>query len=149
MTRWRSGCVALAAGLILGSAAPAASQRLQLELEATLPARGGIARFEAPIEPGVATLSGVARNRRGGSVQVDLVLRYDVPRDEIALDEVIERIELTTEALGGEPFLAAVLDTQLIPLNPNRAPLRYRVTLYHPEEGERYRLRLRLFGNYE
>jgi hypothetical protein len=132
-------------------AAPAAGQVLQVDLALSAPTRpGGAVRFEAPIgELGPATLSGVARNRKGGAVQVDLVLRYQIPRDSIALDEVVERIELATETAAGDPFLAATLDTALIPLNPNRTPLRYRVTLYRPEEGETYRLRVRLFGNYE
>jgi hypothetical protein len=140
----------LTAFLAVGFASPAASQVLQVELLASLPTdRRATTRFESVIEPGLATLSGVARNRKGGSVQVDLVLLYQIPRDTIALDEVIERIEVATETSEGEPFIAATIDTGLIPLNPNRAPLRYRVTLYHPEEGDPYRLRIRLFGNYE
>jgi hypothetical protein len=82
-------------------------------------------------------------------VQVDLAFRYRVPRDTIGLDEVIERVELATETAGGEAFLAAAIDTQLIPLNPNRTPLFYRVTLYRPEEAETYVLRVRVIGNYE
>ena len=77
------------------------------------------------------------------------MLRYVIPRDTIALDEVIERIEIATATAEGAPFLDTTLETKLIPLNPNRTPLRYRVTLYRPEEGETYRLRVRLFGSYE
>jgi hypothetical protein len=80
---------------------------------------------------------------------VDLAFRYRVPRDTIALDEVIERIEVVAETTQGEEFLAAAIDSELIPLNPNRAPLLYRVTLYRPEEDETYVLRVRVFGNYE
>ena len=134
---------AIVVWLALGFAAPAAGQGLQVDLDLSVPTRrGGSVRFEAPIgEAGPATLSGVARNRKGGAVQVDLVVRYDIPRDTIALDEVIERIEVATETAEGAPFLDATLETKLIPLNPNRTPLRYRVTLYRPEEGETYRLR--------
>lgn len=136
--------------LALLAAAPAAAQELQLERTLELPSeRGAAARFVARIEPGDATVAVFARNLRGGAVQVDLAFRYRVPRDTIALDEVIERIELTTETTGGEVFLPAVLETQEIPLNPNRVPLFYRATLYRPEEAETYVLRVRVIGNYE
>jgi len=138
------------AALVLFVATAAAGQELQLDVTATVPAeRKATARFHAPIEPGDATLSGVARNLRGGAVQVDLTFRYKLPPDTIAFDEVIERIEVTTETLGGDVFLASVIDSQLIPLNPNRTPLFYRVTLYHPEEVDGYVVRVRVFGNYE
>jgi hypothetical protein len=132
------------------AASSAAGQGLQLVTAVSVPAdRRGTVRFEAPIEPGDATVSGIARNLRGGAVQVDLAFRYRVARDTIALDEVIERIEIATETTEGEVFLASAIDTQLIPLNPNRVPLLYRVTLYHPEEVEEYVIRVRVFGNYE
>jgi hypothetical protein len=147
------GCLVRAVALALPlwlAATAAASQTLQLVTVVSVPAdRRGAVRFEAPIEPGDATLSGVARNLRGGAVQVDLAFRYRVPRDTIALDEVIERIEIATETTEGDVFLASAIDTQLIPLNPNRVPLLYRVTLYHPEEVEEYVLRVRVIGNYE
>ena len=143
----RAGALAVLAWL---AAEAVAAQGLQLVTVVSVPAeRRGSVRFEAPIEPGAATLHGVARNLRGGAVQVDLEFDYRVPRDTIALDEVIERIEVSTETTGGEVFLAATLDTALIPLNPNRVPLLYRVTLYHPEEVPEYVLRVRVFGNYE
>ena len=82
-------------------------------------------------------------------MRVDLVLDYRVPKDTIALDELVERIEVETATSGGELFTQAVLDTQLVHLNPNRAKLLYRVTLYHPTDEPTYLLRLRLFGNYE
>jgi hypothetical protein len=132
------------------AAAPAASQELQLERTLELSSeRRATARFEARIEPGDATLAVLARNLRGGAVQVDLAFRYRVPRDTIALDEVIERIEVIAETTQGEEFIAAAIDSELIPLNPNRAPLLYRVTLYRPEEDESYVLRVRVIGNYE
>jgi hypothetical protein len=132
------------------AASSAAGQGLQLVTAVSVPAdRRGAVRFEAAIEPGDATVSGIARNLRGGAVQVDLAFRYRVARDTVALDEVIERIEIATETTEGEVFLASAIDTQLIPLNPNRVPLLYRVTLYHPEEVEEYVIRVRVFGNYE
>jgi hypothetical protein len=131
-------------------AAPAAAQELQLERTLELSSdRGAAGRFVARLEPGDATVAVFARNLRGGAVQIDLAFRYRVPRDTIALDEVIERIELATETTGGDEFIAAAIDSQLIPLNPNRAPLLYRVTLYRPEEEETYVLRVRVIGNYE
>ena len=140
----------LAAFALLGSAAPAASQELQVETTASLPTDTRAAtRFSAVIEPGDATVSGVARNARGGSVVIDLAFRYRLPRDTIAFDEVIERIEISTETPQGDVFQSVAIDAQLIPLNPNRAPLLYRATLYHPEDGESYVIRVRVIGNYE
>ena len=136
--------------LALLVAGPTAAQELQLERTLELSSeRGAAGRFVARLEPGDATVAVFARNLRGGAVQVDLAFRYRVPRDTIALDEVIERIELATETTGGETFLAAAIDSQLIPLNPNRAPLLYRVTLDRPEDAETYVLRVRVIGNYE
>jgi hypothetical protein len=146
MTRW----LLSAAAAVLLAAAPARAQELQVDATMSLPGDArGVARFSERIEPGDARVSGVARNLRGGAVQVDLVFRYRLPPDTIAFDEVIERIELTTETPQGDVFLASTLDTQLIPLNPNRTELRYRATLYHPEEPGDYVLRVRVFGNYE
>jgi hypothetical protein len=136
--------------LALLAAAPAAAQEIQLERTLELSThRGAAGRFVARLQPGDATVAVFARNLRGGAVQVDLAFRYRIPRDTIALDEVIERIELATEATGGEVFLPTVLETQEIPLNPNRVPLLYRATLYRPEEAETYVLRVRVIGNYE
>jgi hypothetical protein len=52
-------------------------------------------------------------------------------------------------AAAGDLFQQAVVETQLVTLNPNRARLAYRVTLFYPTEGPTYLVRLRLFGNYE
>jgi hypothetical protein len=125
-----------------------------LQVELALPiatARSGQAKSLVPIEEGgLATLLTAARNQRDGeTVRVDLVLDYRVPRDTIALDELVERIEVETATAEGELFQQAAIDAQLITLNPNRARLFYRVTLFHPAEDESYLLRLRLYGNYE
>ena len=140
---------ALALALLVGLTAPAAAQNLQVDATMSLPTqKRAKASFERTIESGAATVSGVARNmKRGDAVTVSLV--FDYRADGIALDELIDRVELTTESPEGAVFLTTVLDTQLIPLNPNRVPLRYAATLYHPTDGERYVLRVRVFGNYE
>jgi hypothetical protein len=145
----------LAAALVLFLAGPAhaggATHPLQVELSlpiATAPS--GKARSVDPIDQGDATIRTVARNQRGGeTVQVDLTLDYRVPKGTIALDELVERIEIETATPGGELFQQAVIDAQLVTLNPNRAKLAYRVTLFFPTEEPTYLLRLRLFGNYE
>jgi hypothetical protein len=72
-----------------------------------------------------------------------------VPRGTIALDELVERIEVETATAAGDLFQQVAIDAQLITLNPNRARLQYRVTLFHPTEGASYLVRLRLYGNYE
>jgi hypothetical protein len=149
--RWRRA-LPLALLLLVGAASPTAAQVLQVDALLSLPTgAGGAAGFAEPIESGPARVTGIARNLRGDAVQLDLTFRYRLPRDTIALDEVIERIEITTETPEGEVFFATTIDTQLIPLNPNRTPLFYRATLYHPdaESGERYVVRVRVFGNYE
>jgi hypothetical protein len=139
---------ALLAGL--GAAAPAGAQQVDLAfgMPTAADARG---RRTALIEQGPATVEVTARNMSADAVVVDLAFRYRVPPDTIALDELIDRIEIATETATGEPFFAAAIDAQLIPLNPNRVPLFYRVTLYRPTpaEGEFYRVHAKLFGNYE
>jgi hypothetical protein len=124
-----------------------------LQVELSLPiatAPSGKARSIDAIEQGDAKLRTVARNQRGGeTVQVDLTLDYKVPKGTIALDELVEQIQIETATAGGELFQQAVIDAQLVTLNPNRARLLYRVTLFYPTEGQSYLLRLRLYGNYE
>src|SRR5262245_28563532 len=76
----------------------AAAQTLQAEATVSLPAqKRGKERFEARLTPGDATVVGVARNlKRGDAVSVNLVFDYATSAD-IALDELIDRIEITTE----------------------------------------------------
>jgi hypothetical protein len=139
----------------LADALSAASEPVSpLQVELALPLateRSARAKSLVPIEEGgLATLLTVARNQRDGeTVRVDLVLDYRVPRDGIALDELVERIEVETATAEGERFQQVAIDAQMITLNPNRARLLYRVTLFHPTEGGSYLLRLRLYGNYE
>jgi len=134
------------------TAAPASAQVLQVDLTLSMPARAGArSKFSVPIEQGPATLSGKLRNLSGGeTVRADLVFDYRVPSGSIALDELVERIELTVLDAAGEVFGAPVtIEANLIHLNPNRARLFYRATLYYPSEEAGYDVRLQVFGNYE
>lgn len=148
----RSTLVCLAVVLLFAAARPGSAQILQVDLVVEMPSRAGArAKFRVPIEQGPATVSGKLRNLSGGeTVRVDLVFDYRLPRGSIALDELIERIELAVLDSTGEVFGAPVtLETNLIHLNPNRARLFYRATLYTPGEEGGYDLRLQVFGNYE
>lgn len=95
-------------------------------------------------------MKAVLRNQRGGeTVRVDLVFDYRV-RPGIVFDEIIDRIEIVVETITGEPFSEpTIIDPGTINLNPNRVPLAYRATLYHPADPAGYVVRVRLFGNYE
>ncbi len=107
-------------------------------------------KFKTAIQEGPATLSGTIRNLRGGeTVRVDLVFDYKIRRGTIAFDELISGIEITTETEEGEVFGTVIFDTQLIALNPNRAPLFYCTTLYYPKNSNSYLVHIRVFGNYE
>ena len=141
--------------LLLASPAPGGAEEPThpLQVELSLPistAPSGKVRSLEPIEQGDARIRTVARNQRGGeTVQVDITLDYKVPKGTIALDELVEQIQVETATPGGELFQQAVIDAQLVPLNPNRAQLLYRVTLFYPTDAPSYLLRLRLYGNYE
>jgi hypothetical protein len=107
-------------------------------------------KFKTPIQGGPATLTGTIRNLQGReTVRVDLVLDYTIPQGTIAFDELIHEIEIATETQDGEIFGSVILDTQLIPLNPNRAPLFYCTTLYYPQDSKAYLVHIQVFGNYE
>ncbi|PYL92550.1 MAG: hypothetical protein DMF14_03630 [Verrucomicrobia bacterium] len=83
--------------------------------------------FRARLEGGEATLRGTVQNLPGGETAL-VFLRFDYNTEaDIALDELI------------------------VPLNPNRAPLYYSATLYHPPQNGRslYLARIQVFGNYE
>jgi len=123
---------------------------LQVDLAVEVSGRPGAGRtFSVPIESGDATVTGRVRNvRQDGTTRIALVFDYRVPRDTIALDELIEGFEITLLDAEQNVHAEFTADTALIHLNPNRAPLRYVVTLYTPPV-ETYTLRLRVFGNYE
>jgi|WetSurMetagenome_2_1015567.scaffolds.fasta_scaffold229145_2 hypothetical protein len=106
--------------------------------------------FKTTIIGGSAILAGTALNLlTGETVLIDLALYYRIPRGTIAYDELINGIEVTTETQEGEILGTVILDTQLIPLNPNRASLFYRTTLYYPKDSKVYIVHIRVFGNYE
>jgi acyl dehydratase len=150
----RAILLAASLALLLAHAARAGEPIHPLQVELALPvstAPSGKARSLVPIEhEGIATLRTVVRNQRDGeTTRVDLKLDYRVPPGTIALDELVERIEVETATAEGDLFQQVAIDAQLITLNPNRARLQYRVTLFHPTEGASYLVRLRLYGNYE
>jgi hypothetical protein len=100
------------------------------------------------LDGGGARFTVRASNRPDGrTVQVALNFRYPIPPDTIALDEIIDSIVVETSAEGFEAFGRVDLDPNEVNLNPNSSKLRYRLTLYRPESA--YRIRVRVFGNYE
>jgi hypothetical protein len=131
------------------AAAVASASELQIDLVVPMPPAGA-RRVMVKIPPGDATMKAVLRNQRGGeTVRVDLLFDYRVPPG-IVFDEIIDSIEISVETATGEPFSApTIIDPGEINLNPNRARLEYRATLYHPTDPAGYGVRLRLFGNYE
>jgi hypothetical protein len=141
--------VIFAATLAFFAALPAQAQEgppLQTSVVLPMPAAdGAAAATSSGIEGGGAKVRVSAVNR-GDVVQVDLRFRYRIPEDTIAFDEILSRIEIET-ADDGEVYSRSTIVPNEMNLNPNRASLRYRVTLYRPEGG--YAVRMRLFGNYE
>jgi hypothetical protein len=103
----------------------------------------------APVGNGAATVTIAARNVRPDAVVIDLTFDYRLPPGTIAFDELISHVDVATENAAGTPFFTSVVDTQLIPLNPNRVPLLYRVTLYRPTDAPTYQVHVQVFGNYE
>jgi hypothetical protein len=100
------------------------------------------------LDGGGARFTVRASNRADGrTVQVALHFRYPIPPDTIALDEIIDRIVVETSPDGIEAFGRVELDPNDVNLNPNSSKLLYRLTLYRPESA--YRIRVRVFGNYE
>ena len=100
------------------------------------------------LDGGTAEVEVTAVNADDGrTVEVRLRFSYDVPPDTIALDEIVHHISFAT--IGEEEFRigTARLRTGDINLNPDGPELVYRVTLYRPETA--YRVRVRVFGNYE
>ena len=86
----------------------------------------------------------------GGTVLVSLRFDYNSDAD-IALDELISQIVVSTSDKAGNEFSRVTIDPNTVPLNPNRAPLYYSATLYHPPRNGRslYFARIQVFGNYE
>ena len=87
-----------------------------------------------------------------GGETVLVSLRFDYNSDaDIALDELINQIVVSTSDKAGNEFSRVTIDPNTVPLNPNRAPLYYSATLYHPPRNGRslYLARIQVFGNYE
>ncbi len=107
--------------------------------------------FRAPLEGGGATLRGSVQNLPGTETALVLLhLDYSTNAD-IALDELISQIVVSTSDKAGNEFSRVRIDPNTVPLNPNRAPLYYSATLYKPPRGNRslYIARIQVFGNYE
>ncbi len=107
--------------------------------------------FRARLEGGEATLRGTVQNLPGGETAL-VFLRFDYNTEaDIALDELIGQIVVSTSDKAGNEFSRVTIDPNTVPLNPNRAPLYYSATLYHPPRNGRslYLARIQVLGNYE
>jgi len=104
--------------------------------------------YSSSLGRGGSTVSGTVRNLlESNAVQIDLLFDYRT-NDEIFLDEIIVRIEISTENGSGTVGFATI-DPNFINLNPNRVSLSYRATLYFPTDATSYVARVKVFGNYE
>src|SRR5205823_5783844 len=93
--------------------------------------------FRARLEGGEATVRGSVQNLPGReTVLVSLHFDYSTDAD-IALDELISQIVISTSDRAGNEFSRVAIDPNTIPLNPNRAPLYYSATLYQPPRDGR------------
>jgi len=107
--------------------------------------------FEAGLEGGTASLRGSVQNLSGKET-VLVSLRFDYRTDaDIALDELISQIVISTVDPAGNEFSRVMIDPNTVPLNPNRASLYYSATVYRPAPANRgsYVVRVQVFGNYE
>ncbi len=107
--------------------------------------------FHARLEGGGAVVRGSVLNLPGGETAL-VLLHFDYNTDaDIALDELISQIVVSTSDRAGNEFSRVTIDPNTVPLNPNRAPLYYSATLYRPpRDGRRlYFARIQVFGNYE
>jgi hypothetical protein len=107
--------------------------------------------FRGRLEGGEATVRGSVQNLPGGETAL-VTLHFDYRTDaDIALDELISQIAVSTSDRAGNEFSGVTIDPNTVPLNPNRAPLYYSATLYQPpRDGRRlYIARIQVFGNYE
>jgi hypothetical protein len=110
-----------------------------------------LVQFRARLEGGGATLRGSVQNLPGGETAL-VTLHFDYRTDaDIALDELISQIVVSTSDKAGSEFSRVTIDPNTVPLNPNRAPLYYSATLYKPPRSGRnlYFARIQVFGNYE
>ncbi|MFN2508836.1 MAG: hypothetical protein ABR589_08700 [Chthoniobacterales bacterium] len=108
--------------------------------------------FHARLEPGVAKVRGRVYNLPGGETALVLLEFNYRTKADIALDEIISKIVISTHDFAGNEFSTATIDPNTIPLNPNRVPLYYSATLYTPPRTAGrtgYITRVQVFGNYE
>ena len=108
-------------------------------------------RFDSTIQGGGANVRGKVTNLSNGETNlVSLRFNYRTNAD-IALDELISQIIITTSDTNGNEFSRVTIDPNTVPLNPNRVPLQYAATLYKPPRAGRnaYIVRVQVFGNYE
>ena len=108
--------------------------------------------FQHAIGNGLAAVRGRVHNLPGGQT-ILVTLKFDYRTDaDIALDEIISQIVISSEDRAGNQVSVVTIDPNSVHLNPNRVPLYYFATLYKPfDSGGRngYQVRIQIFGNYE
>ena len=107
--------------------------------------------FRTRLEGGGAAVRGSVQNLPGGETAV-VLLHFDYSTNaDIALDELISQIVVSTSDKAGNEFSRVTIDPNTVPLNPNRASLYYSATLYQPPRGGRslYITHIQVFGNYK
>src|SRR5438105_8223445 len=107
--------------------------------------------FRTRLEGGGAVVRGSVQTLPGGETAL-VSLHFDYNSDaDIALDELISQIVVSSSERAGNEFSRVTIDPNTVPLNPNRAPLYYSATLYHPPRNGRslYLARIQVLGNYE
>jgi len=93
--------------------------------------------FHARLEGGGAVLRGSIQTLPGGQTAL-VSLHFDYNTDaDIALDELISQIVVSTSDRAGNEFSRVTIDPNTVPLSPNRAPLYYSATLYRPPRDGR------------
>jgi hypothetical protein len=131
------------------SNARAAGPPLQAVLATAVPGGPGESvALKGRLDGGNAVVAMHVANREDPrTAVVHLRFTYRVAPGTIALDEIINRIVVETLTPTGEAVGRIAVDPNDVNLNPNSSSLAYRLTIYRPE-GD-YRLRVRVFGNYE
>jgi hypothetical protein len=107
--------------------------------------------FQTVLAGGDATFRGSVQNLPGGETAL-ISLHFDYRTDaDIALDELISQIVISTIDKEGNEFSRVAIDPNSGPLNPNRAPLSYSASVYRPPRTNRdwYTVGIQVFGNYE
>ena len=120
----------------------------ELTLQAKNHRQGAVASATKLIDNGPATVRATLENRAKGETAVVRVdFRYRT-KAEIALDEIIASIVVTTLDDQGQPYSTSTITPNAIHLNPNRVPLSYSATLYVPT-SKSYSVKVQVYGNYE